>query len=57
VNKKIVETAVTHPRAVAIMQELEGRGVGRNFSHHGSNAPSNEVYSVIFTNLEDGEER
>lgn len=48
-NRKTVETGVTHPRAVAIMEELDGMPVKQIYSHHEDLAPSSATYKVVFT--------
>lgn len=48
-----METAVTHPLAVKVMQELDGMPVKIVHSHHESNTPSNATYKVEFIPKDD----
>jgi len=52
-RNKIVETTVTHPLAVKVMQELDGLPVKIVHSHHESNAPSSAIYKVEFIPKDD----
>lgn len=48
-KRKIVETSVTHPIAVAIMGELDDKPVRFNYQHHESTDVSLGTYKVEYT--------
>lgn len=52
-KRKIVETSVTHPLAVKIMEELDGTLVRVNYLHHETMQPSNATYQVEFASRSD----
>lgn len=45
-KRKAVITSVTHPRAVEIMNELEGKPVKVIYQHHESTTPQKQTYEI-----------
>lgn len=49
-KQKVVETNVSHPIAVAIMEELDGKPVRPVYQPHESTAVALGTYKVEYTN-------